>query len=342
MRPFEILIALLLKIDGEHTIEIIQTYLNNLLKRYSARGFLMGLSGGIDSAVLATLAAGATASAAVHAAYIFDRDNENLSGTNARRVAEKLGIELQETNFDPMLNQIGIYASTPMQITRSSRTINRLLHWVCRLVLSERPFITSLRMGSGELNVKDFRSRFFKIACQNVEKGFNLRHVQRRTILERQASEKNLLLLGAANRTEWLTGWFVKGGIDDLPIQPLKGLYKTQVRQLASCLEVPENIIKQSPSPDMMRGITDEYAFGIHYQQLDMALDYLEGGITDQDIKKMGITMKTIKRVQEMKRLSSWKRTSAGEPTPVDGGPTSALRLWQAGRCVNPTIIAPI
>ncbi|MCJ7724292.1 MAG: hypothetical protein MUP03_09175, partial [Anaerolineales bacterium] len=58
----------LLKIDGERTIEIIRTYLNNLLKRYSARGFLMGLSGGIDSAVLATLATGATGSAAVHAA----------------------------------------------------------------------------------------------------------------------------------------------------------------------------------------------------------------------------------------------------------------------------------
>lgn len=317
----------LLKIDGERTIEIIRTYLNYLLKRYSARGFLMGLSGGIDSAVLATLAAGATASEAVHAAYIFDRDNENVSATNARRVAEKLGIELQETNLEPALNRLFIYPSSPMQITRSSRILNRLLHRVCRLVLGEHPFMTSLRIGSGELNGNDFRSRFFKIACQDVESAFNLRHIQRRTILEKQASEKNFLLLGAANRTEWLTGWFVMGGIDDLPIQPLKGLYKTQVRQLASCLEVPENIIRQSPSPDMMRGITDEYAIGMRYHQLDLALDYLEGGITDQDIKKMGITMKTIKRVQEMKRLSSWKRTPGEEPPPVDGGPTSTIRL---------------
>jgi NAD+ synthase len=342
MRPFEILNVLLLKIDGEHTIEIIRTYLNDLLKRYSAGGFLMGLSGGIDSAVLATLAADATGSEAVHAAYIFDRDNEKVSDTNARRVAEKLGIELQEMNIEPFLNRLYIYASPPMQITRSSRTINRLLHWVCRMVLGEHPFMTSLRIGSGELNGNDFRSRFFKIVCQDVESSFNLRHQQRRNILEKQASETNLLLLGAANRTEWLTGWFVKGGIDDLPIQPLKGLYKTQVRQLASCLEVPEKIIKQSPSPDMMRGITDEFAIGMRYHQLDLALDYLEGGITDQEIKKMGITMKTIKRVQELKRLSSWKRTPAGMPIPVDGGPTSALRLWQAGRSVNPNIITPI
>jgi len=341
MRPFEILNALLLKIDGERTIEIIRTYLNNLLKRYSARGFLMGLSGGIDSALLATLAASGIGSEAVHAAYIFDRNNEYESITNARCVAERLGIELKETNFEPVLTRMGIYASSPMQITRGSRTVNRLLHWVCRLVLGESPFVTSLRIGNGELEEKDFRRRFFKIACQDVETALNLRHQQRRIILEKQASEKNFLLLGAANRTEWLTGWFVKGGIDDLPIQPLKGLYKTQVRQLASCLEVPEKIIKKSPSPDMMRGITDEFAIGMRYHQLDLALDYLEGGITDQDIKKMGITMKTIKQVQEMKRLSSWKRTPGGEPPPVDGGPTSTLRLWQAGRSVNPNIIAP-
>ena len=308
-------------------MEIIQTYLNNLLKRYSARGFLMGLSGGIDSAVLATLAAGAIGSAVVHTAYIFDRDNENESVTNARRVAEKLGIKLQETNFEPILIQMGIYASPPMQITRSSRTINRLLHWVCRLVLGEHPFMTSLRIGSGELNENDFRRRYFKIACQDVETAFNLRHQQRRIILERQASEKNLLLLGAANRTEWLTGWFVKEGIDDLPIQPLKGLYKTQVRQLASCLEVPEKIIKQSPSPDMMRGISDEFAIGMRYHQIDLALDYLEGGITDQNIKKMGISTKMIERVQEMKHLSSWKRSPGSESPPVDGGPTSTLRI---------------
>jgi NAD+ synthase len=342
MRRLEILNTSLLKIDGERAVEIIRIYLNDLLRQHSARGFLMGLSGGIDSAVLATLAAGATASAAVHAAYIFDRDNENESVTNARRVAEKLGIKLQETNFEPILNQMGIYASSPMQIARGSRTINRLLHWVCRLVLGEHPFMTSLRIGSGELNENDFRSGFFKLTCQNVEAAFNLRHQQRRIILERQASENNLLLLGAANRTEWLTGWFVKEGIDDLPIQPLKGLYKTQIRQLASCLEVPENIIRQSPSPDMMRGITDEYAIGIRYHQLDLALDYLEGGIPDQDIKKMGITMKMIERVQEMKRLSSWKRTPTDEHIPVDGGPTSALRLWQTGQCVNPNIIARI
>lgn len=320
-------ISALLKIDEQCTTETIQTRLKNLLERYSAGGVLIGLSGGIDSTVLATMAVSALGSASVHAAYLFDRDSEKKIGSNARQVAGGLNIELQEKDIEPILYQMGIYEPVAMQITRWSRIINRVLHWACTLVLGEHPFVTSLRIGSGELDEEDFRRRFFKITCQEPETAFNLRHVQRRALLEDQAREQKLLLLGAANRTEWLTGWFVKGGIDDLPIQPLKGLYKTQIRQLASFLEIPKEIRMQRPSPDMMRGITDEFAIGMRYDRVDLALDYLEGGIPDKVVSQMGITKKEINHVREMKRLSQWKRTSAGEPPPADGGPTSNLRI---------------
>jgi NAD+ synthase len=86
--------------------------------------------------------------------------------------------------------------------------------------------------------------------------------------LESKARAQNWLLLGAANRSEWETGWFVKDGVDDLPYQPLMGLYKTQVRQLGRYLGVPGEIQQQVPSPDMMRGISDEYALGMSYSTI--------------------------------------------------------------------------
>ena len=85
-------------------------------------------------------------------------------------------------------------------------------------------------------------------------------------------------IIGAANRSEGMTGWFVPGGADDMPFQPLMGLYKTQVRQLARHLEVPVEIIRQAPSPDMMRGVTDEVALGIAYEKLDIVLDGIDRG----------------------------------------------------------------
>jgi len=71
--------------------------------------------------------------------------------------------------------------------------------------------------------------------------------------------------LGTANRSEYLVGWFVKDGIDDLPFSPLIGLYKTQVRQLSEFLGLPFKIRNRLASPDMVKGITDEFALGISY-----------------------------------------------------------------------------
>ena len=117
-------------------------------------------------------------------------------------------------------------------------------------------------------------------------------------------------LLGAANRTEWLVGWFVKDGIQDLPIQPLTGLYKTRIRQLATFLDVPAGVVEQAPSPDMMKGISDEFALGVCYSKIDLIPDHLERGMTKESILAAACTENEIYRVQEMNRYSEWKRTT--------------------------------
>jgi len=119
-----------------------------------------------------------------------------------------------------------------------------------------------------------------------------------------------LLLLGAANQSEWFVGWFVKDGIDYLTIQPLKGFNKTQIRQLAAFLGVPAGVVEQAPSPDMMKGISDEFALGIRYSKIDLILDHLEGGMTKESVLAAGCTEKQIRLVQEMKRHSEWKRNT--------------------------------
>jgi NAD+ synthase len=143
--------------------------------------------------------------------------------------------------------------------------------------------------------------------------------------MEKKAERENLLLLGAANRTESMIGWFVKNGVDDLPIQPLSGLYKTQIRQLAAYLGLPREVVDQPPSPDMMKGITDEMAIGYSYAKMDLVLDYLEGGVTLEGLIKNNVTSKEIRDIKEIKRLSAWKRGKKKE-IPVDGGPRGGYR----------------
>ena len=125
---------------------------------------------------------------------------------------------------------------------------------------------------------------------------------------KKRQSRNNFLLIGAANRSELMTGWFVKGGIDDLPFSPLVVLFKTQIYRLAEHLGLPQQICQQKPSPDMMKGITDEGAMGIRYEVLDIILYCIDNGLTDEQIIAKGINAKDLHLVRTLNKLSQWKR----------------------------------
>ena len=317
----------LLRIDEERTVEAIASYLQDLYHRRSVSGALIGLSGGIDSAVLATLATHSLGKDSVHVAYLYDRDSEMGLALNARRVAKWLGLELETHSIEPAMRERGLYAPLIMRITHVSPLFNRFIFEFYRLILGKTPFVSSLRAGSGEVDDHGFQRLIFKSISRHTRVGFDVRHRYRREVLETKAAAHNWLLLGAANRSEWMVGWFVKGGVDDLPFQPIIGLYKTQVRQLAAFLGMPDEVQAQAPSPDMMKGITDEFALGMSYSKIDVVLDHLEGGLAKESLVAMGITEEEVHRVDEMKRLSSWKRGRMLMPLPVDGGPTGELRV---------------
>ena len=99
---------------------------------------------------------------------------------------------------------------------------------------------------------------------------------------------ENGLVVGAANKSEYRIGYFVKHGCDDASdIMPLLNLYKTQVRELAQYLNIPARIIEKPPSPDMMPGLTDdEEVIGISYEKMDLILMALEKGWELSDIAK--------------------------------------------------------
>lgn len=234
---------------------------------------------------------------------------------------------MEEKSIEPAMRKLGVYDSIGMRVTSFSGLFNRLLHQTYRYIFRESPFLSSLRLGSAESLTENLGSPGYRAIIRQPEAGLNARHIYRRQVLEAKAGERNLLLLGAANRSEWFIGWFVKDGIDDLPIQPLKGLYKTHIRQLAAFLGVPAGVVEQAPSPDMMKGISDEFALGIRYSKIDLVLDYLEGGLSKESILAAGSTEKEIHLVQEMKRHSEWKRAGTQSPSPANGSFPGGLRL---------------
>lgn len=308
----------LLKIDESRAAESIEKYIQNLLDKYSAKGVLIGLSGGIDSAVLSALTVRALGKDLVHVSFLYDRDSEKESEHKARLVANWLGLELETQNIEPPIHKKRTYAPLIMRVSTLSRFVNRyFINNSYRLIFAESPFISALRQG--KFDGHKLKEMVYNFTIRHIEAGFNARHIYRREILEKKVKDQNWLLLGAANRSEYLVGWFVKGGIDDLPLSPLMGLYKTQVRQLAAYLGIPSEIQSQIPSPDMMKGITDEFALGINYSKIDIILDGIDRGLRDEEIIAAGVNMEEISQVREMNHFSIWKRGSEHADPPVDG-----------------------
>ena len=118
------------------------------------------------------------------------------------------------------------------------------------------------------------------------------------------------LIVGAANKSEYQIGYFVKHGCDDATdIMPLLNLYKTQVRELARYLNIPSRIIEKPPSPDIIPGIIDEEAIGIPYEKLDLILLALEKGWEIPEIAKaLGMEEKRVVYVKNLIQKSEHMR----------------------------------
>jgi NAD+ synthase len=117
------------------------------------------------------------------------------------------------------------------------------------------------------------------------------------------------LVMGTSNKTEMLLGYSTIFGDSAAALQPIGDLYKTQVRQLARAMGVPEKVIQKAPSADLWQGQTDEGELGFTYEDVDQLL-YL---LVDQRYRpeacvEEGFEKAFVDRVVSMMRKNHYKR----------------------------------
>jgi len=105
----------------------------------------------------------------------------------------------------------------------------------------------------------------------------NVKPRLRMTSLYYLANRFNGLVVGTGNKTELAIGYFTKYGDGGVDILPLGDLDKTAVRGLARELGVPETVISKAPSAGLWEGQTDEAEIGVTYDQLDRILAPIPG-----------------------------------------------------------------
>jgi len=283
----------------------LENFIREHVDKLERDGVILGLSGGIDSAVVAELCKRAVGPERTLALLMPEKDSEKEHVQDALDFGKGLGIETRLINITPYLKKMGIYKFAPLSAVPFSRKlrgflIKKLIHYYEGRT-GEHPFSASM-VG---LKGKEFGSFIsHKVAY------YRIKHRMRMILLYYYGEIENRLVVGSANKSEYEIGYFVKHGCDDATdIMPLINLYKTQVRDLARYLNIPSRIIEKPPSPDVLPGIIDEEAIGIPYEKLDLILLALEKGWEGDEITKvLGIEEKKIIYVKNLVQKSEHMR----------------------------------
>lgn len=242
-------------------VELIRQTVN----RFHFEGCLIGISGGIDSAVVAALCCEAVGKENVLGLLLPERDSSKRTLKDSELVCEHLGISYKIKNISNIIRKTGAYLLKP-----PTRFIPRPI---------QEKYVKSKwqELAHQDTLIEDLEGKGNQEFLDGLA-FYRIKHRIRMCLFYLEAERKNFAVMGTTNKTELLTGFYVKWGDDSTDIEPIMHLYKTQVFDLARTLKLPDVIIDKAPSPDLIPGITDEFALKISYIDLDRILGKMENG----------------------------------------------------------------
>jgi NAD+ synthase len=280
----------LLELDLEISKKNIIDFIIKYVKVLNKQGAVVGLSGGIDSALVLKLCVEALGADKVIAVMLPERDSDPKNIIDAKKFANELGVRIIYKKITNLLSAVGIYRLYPPTFFIKKSLIEKYVDRKRKDLsfrLQKDIFLANLEGSSDKELSKSIA--FYRI-----------KHRFRSAILFYYSELNNYLFVGCANKSEWLTGFFVKYGDSIADIMPIISLYKTQVFSISKYLKLPDYMLEKAPSPDLIPGLNDEEALGISYKKLDLILACLEkefstseiiniSGVTEEDIKRVSI-----------------------------------------------------
>jgi len=245
--------------------------------QFKKDGIVIGVSGGVDSAVVAALAVDALGSDRVYGLILPEKESSPSSRELGIDLCKRLKIQYDEVPITPMLESFNIYNKKEALIRELFPQYDPAIHSTS---LTRPPIITEekiLNIPSLVLlkNRKQISAK--RLSSVQFSHMLSLQNVKQRTrmIVEYMHAEKmNYAVCGTTNKTEMLIGFFVKYGDGGVDLEPIANCYKLQVYKLAELLDIDERIITRAPSPDTWSHFTsdEEISLRIPYDILDQLL----------------------------------------------------------------------
>jgi NAD+ synthase len=275
-----------LRIDPAAAAEQITTALRRqLLWDLRRRGVVVGLSGGVDSSVVAALCVRAVGPSRVLGLLMPEQDNDPDSLRLGRLVAEQLGIESVVEDITPVLAAAGCYRRRDEYIRRMFPEYGP--GYRCKIAVRKahaggyNVSYLVVRSPKGE----ESQARMPIDVYLGIVSATSMKQRTRKQIEYYHADRLNYAVAGTPNRLEYDQGFFVKNGDGSADVKPIAHLYKSQVYQLAGFLGVPEEIRARPPTTDTysLAQTQEEFYFGISLQKLDYCVYALDHGVAAEE-----------------------------------------------------------
>jgi NAD+ synthase len=279
---------------------IVAVLRRQVLGSFRRRGAVIGLSGGVDSSVVAALCVRAFGNDKVLGVFMPEQHSSDDSLRLGRSWAAQLRINTVLEDITAALEGLGAYR-------RQIEAIRTVVPeyddgWKCKLVLpsvlaSNGLNITRLTVQSsdGTRTVRLSSDAYLKLIAAT-----NYKQRVRKMTEYYHADRLRYAVVGTPNRLEHDQGFFVKQGDGTADVMPIAHLYKTQVYQLAEYLEVEEEIRHRPPTTDTfsMPQSQEEFYFALPYHLMDLCLYAVNHQIpADEAASVIGLTTAQVEMV---------------------------------------------
>lgn len=238
--------------EAREIADRIAAWLKERIDEAGSDRFVLGLSGGLDSAVVCGLCARAVGPERV-LAVIMPSASMSQDMIEAQKVADTFGI--RTTTIDLTAVADAVFAAMPSEDELYGDILGETI-----------PEGREARLQLARANVRPRSRMIANYYLANLSRG---------------------IVVGTGNKTEYMIGYSTKYGDAGVDLQPIVDLYKFEVRAVARVIGVPESVITRPPSAGLWEGQTDEDEIGITYDDLDRTLIAMESGDTagiDQDL----------------------------------------------------------